>query len=114
MKRVLSLLAVFGLVSALTACGGGGSSTPPPPGTVFVKNISFIPSSIAVKVGDTVTWEFKDGSTAHNVNGKTDLPGFYSDNPQSGGAFHYTFAKAGSYRYTCDVHPSMIGTVTVS
>jgi plastocyanin len=113
MKRALSLLAVFGVVSAVSACGGG-TSAPPPPGTVYVQNLSFIPSSISAKVGDTVTWQFKDGATAHNVDGKAALAGFYSGNPQSGGTYRYTFSKAGSYRYTCDVHPSMIGTVTVS
>jgi plastocyanin len=114
MKRPLSVLAVSGLVSALSACGGGGSSAAAPPGTVLVKNISFIPSSITAKVGDTVTWEFKDGATAHNVDGKAALADLYSGNPQSGGSFHYRFSKAGTYRYTCDVHPSMIATVTVS
>jgi plastocyanin len=113
MKRVVSSLSILAALSGLSACGGG-SSAPPPPGTVVVKNLSFMPSGISAKVGDTVTWQFKDGSTAHNVDGKATLPGFYSGNPQSGGSYHYTFSKAGSYRYTCDVHPFMIGTVTVS
>jgi plastocyanin len=114
MKRFVSALVLVGAVSVMTACGGGGSSAPPPPGTVVVQNLSFNPSSVSVKVGDTVTWQFKDGATAHNVDGKTSQPGLYSGNPQAGGSYRFTFTKAGTYRYVCDVHPSMVATVTVS
>jgi plastocyanin len=65
-------------------------------------------------VGDVVRWEFQDGAVVHNVDGKGSLPDFFSGNPQSSGAYQYTFRTAGTYHYHCDVHPTMTGTVIVS
>jgi plastocyanin len=42
------------------------------------------------------------------------VPEFSSGNISSGGTFSHTFTTAGSYPYTCTIHPSMVGTITVN
>lgn len=78
--------------------------------TVGIENFAYSPSTITVKVGDSVTWTNKDGvghsATADDNSFNT---GVLSQN-QSGSV---TFSKAGTYPYHCSVHPSMHGTVIV-
>ena len=114
--KLLRVLVLAAAVGGLSACGGGSSApaTSPPPNSITAKNIAFNPSTVTVKVGDTVTWLFKDGSVPHNVDGKGSLSDLYSGSPQTGGAYHYTFAKAGTYHFVCDVHSTMTGTIVVS
>jgi plastocyanin len=113
------------LVSSLTAaCGGGdgggatgtsSSSSPAdagraPAATVKLQPTTFAPSTVTVKVGDTVEWVWA-GGVQHNVNGGD----AFKSKLQSKGDFRHTFDKAGSYAYHCDVHPTtMKATVEVS
>jgi plastocyanin len=91
------------------ACGGSsGSSSATKTKAVDVLDNKFSPKSIAVSVGDTVTWTFK-GSVAHNVTG----PGFRSKTEKSG-TFTHTFDSAGDVPYLCTIHAGMKGTITVS
>ena len=120
-RLVVAALSLFALSSA-AACSSSSSKTATNATTttvmagptVVAKNISFIPSTIQVHAGDTVTWQFKDGIVVHNVDGKGSLGDFYSGNPQSSGTYQYTFTKAGTYSYRCDVHPAMTAKVVVS
>ena len=115
--RVAPIVLVLGLL--LAACGGddGGSAsndttTPKPPGakgaTVELKDLKFTPDKVAIKTGETVTWEWRE-NVLHNIAGD----GFKSDN-LSDGTFDHTFKKAGSYDYQCTLHSGMNGTVDVS
>jgi plastocyanin len=97
--------------------GGGNANQQQAPaaksggGQVTMKDIKFNPSTVNVKVGDTVTWT-NDDSVGHDVT---------SDTFKSGGAggigggqtFEHKFAKAGTFKYECTVHPGMTGTVVV-
>lgn len=78
---------------------------------VDITNFSFSPSSLTVKVGDTVTWENMD-STAHTVTGVS-ADGPNSGTLQKGQSYSFQFTKAGTYKYACKFHPSMTGTITV-
>lgn len=114
-RRRVALVAVLAL-SFLGACGGGDDDSDGAPGdgaaAVTVEGSSFKPSSVSVKVGDTVTWTFKD-SFDHTVT--ADDKSFDSGTKKSGDApFEHTFATAGSFTYKCAIHPSMTGTVTVT
>jgi len=78
---------------------------------VTMKDIKFNPSTVNIKVGDTVTWT-NDDSIAHDVTGD----GFKSGsagNIQGGGTYKHTFDKAGTFKYVCTVHPGMEGKVVV-
>jgi len=109
------------IAALLTACGGGGSggyvttAPPPPPDPKTIDAtaaLAFTPASLAVHVGDQVSFAF--GGVGHNV--------FFD--PQAGApadiggtnanvTLTRTFTTAGTYRYTCHIHPAMHGEVVV-
>jgi plastocyanin len=80
--------------------------------SVAIKNYLYGPETATVKAGDTVTWTNQD-SVHHTVT--TDS----GDGPKSadmnqGQTYSYAFKTAGTYKYHCEIHPSMHGTVTVT
>jgi plastocyanin len=79
------------------------------PIAITVKNMQFAPATVAVRVGDTVTWTNQDfvGHTTTARSGEWDIklaPG------KSGSV---VMKKSGSFAYYCRFHPNMTGTVTV-
>jgi plastocyanin len=114
---VLAAAAAACLLTAATGCSssgsgptGGGSTVSGGPATVTVRNFSFSPGDLTVDVGAKVTWKFED-SVQHNVS--ADDKTFMSDDLNRGHSYSFTFNKAGSYDYTCTIHPQMHGRVTV-
>ena len=118
---VLIALALAALV--LSACASGGSSTttpatgggsaPPPAAsgggaTVTEANLAFSPTSVTVKVGDTVTFENKD-SAPHDVK----IDGQDLGNQAPGATVTWKATKAGTFPFSCTIHPSMTGQVVV-
>jgi heme/copper-type cytochrome/quinol oxidase subunit 2 len=107
---------VIAVCAALTACGnayGPGGGNPPPPLEIdATPSLAFNPPTLTVNVGEVVTFKF--GSVAHNVffdpqtGAPADIPG-----NNSSVSVTRTFTTAGTYRFTCHIHPSMVGTVTV-
>lgn len=75
---------------------------------VSIENFSFNPSVITVTKGTKVTWVNKD-STVHTITS----PSFTSGNLNTGDKFEFVFADAGTFDYTCGIHPSMKGKVEV-
>jgi plastocyanin len=92
--------------STTPASGGGGGGT-----AVSMKNIQFSPKSLTVKVGQTVTWT-NDDSVDHNVIASGGA--FKSNTFGHGATFKWKATKAGTFDYTCTIHPGMTGTVTVT
>lgn len=80
--------------------------------TVDVTDMKFSPAEVTVKVGETVTWKFKD-SVPHTVQGIGDKAMGINSPIFDKGEWSYTFFAAGTYRYLCSLHPQMRGTVTV-
>lgn len=80
-------------------------------------NECYLPPSVSVKKGDTVSWDNVD-TAAHTVTSGTPADGpdgkFDSSLLMGGATFEVTFDKAGNYKYFCMVHPWMIGEVQVS
>jgi plastocyanin len=124
MSRALVAIAlVLALVAALgtTACssspsatpsGGSPASTPaagaPKAVTVSMKDIAFDPASVEVPVGGTVTWTNND-TVAHTVR----IDGTDSGNIEPGATYSKTFGTAGTFPFSCGIHPSMTGVLTV-
>ncbi|MGE3076271.1 MAG: plastocyanin/azurin family copper-binding protein [Dehalococcoidia bacterium] len=87
----------------------------PQPKTVTVQlgDQSYNPSSLTIRAGDTVQWQW-GGDIPHSV---TSRGGFTSDPAgiKSSGSYSFTFAAAGVYEYFCQVHEAsgMTGTITV-
>ncbi len=87
--------------------------TPTPAPTITEVEISgfaFVPATITIPVGTTVTWFNKD-SVAHTVSSREDV--FDSGNLSGGATFSYTFDQIGSFEYYCKFHPYMKGQVIV-
>jgi len=76
----------------------------------------FIPLSIRVDTGDTVTW-FNADTAAHTVTSGTPAGGpngiFDSSLFGAGSTFKVRFDTTGEYPYFCMVHPWMVGKVAV-
>ena len=122
--------------------GGGGSttaaaptdtptpaSTPPPTATptaaitgptqavgimMTSSGYAFNPVSLTVAVGTTVIWT--NNTTAPHTVTSDDAKTFDSgaSNPVSpGSTFSFKFTKPGTYKYHCQIHPSMLATIIV-
>ena len=102
--------------TSATASGPAGPKLPTPtlPGAVSIVDFEFSPASQTVKVGEKVTWTNED-PTAHFVKAD-DGAGvdFSSGDMDSKKTFSFTFDKAGTYKYHCNIHTSMKGTIVVS
>ena len=76
----------------------------------------YVPSSLEIRVGDTVSWS-NDDSAAHTVTsgsiGGTDGV-FDSSLFMAGTTFEHTFTDVGTYDYFCMVHPWMTGKIIVN
>lgn len=75
----------------------------------------FIPNTITVSAGTTVTWT-NDDSAAHTVTSGQDASpdGFFDSGLfMAGKTFSHTFEEPGEYEYFCFVHLWMKGTVIV-
>lgn len=77
---------------------------------VTISNFSFSPTSLTVKVGDSVTWTNND-SAPHSAT--ADDGSFDTGTFAQGESKTVTFSKAGSYTYHCSVHPNMKATIIV-
>ncbi len=117
-QRLVVMAASLALV-ALAACGGdsdldanGGGGADTRERTVVLRDIAFKPERIAIQRGETVTWRFEDKGIPHNVI--ADDGSFKSDTVDSG-TFEHKFEAAGSFPYTCTLHPdTMKARVVVS
>ena len=79
-------------------------------------NMCYLPSSLEVQVGDTVSWS-NDDTAAHTVSSGTPdgLDGIFDSNLfMAGTTFEFTFDDIGTYPYFCMVHPWMTGEVIVN
>ena len=80
-------------------------------------NECYIPASITINAGDTVTWVNLD-TAAHTVTGGSPAEGpsgvFDSSLVLGGAEYSFTFEESGSYDYFCMVHPWMVGDVQVN
>src|SRR5437773_4457132 len=106
------------LTAVLPAMAGGcsysGTSAPPAAGNTVdaTAYLPFTPGTLPVNVGETVTFAF--GSVPHNVfftrqaGAPADIAG-----TNTNVSIARTFATAGTYAYTCHIHPSMHGTIEV-
>ena len=76
----------------------------------------FLPSTVIIDLGGTVTWENPD-NVPHTMTSGTSADGpsghFDSSLIMAGGSFSNTFDESGTYDYFCMIHPWMTGTVIV-
>ncbi len=83
-----------------------------PPGEVRIRDYEFVPPTITIAVGDTVTWTNND-DVDHWVladDGTT----FDSGALAQGATYVATPTAPGTYAYYCDIHNAMTGTIVVA
>ena len=78
--------------------------------TVRINGMRFEPQNLTVKPGTKVTW-VHGGQMPHTITGTADGP--RSSTLYNGQQYSHTFGEKGLYTYSCSLHPSMTGSVTV-
>jgi plastocyanin len=77
---------------------------------IVLKDFHFTPMSLSVPAGTTVIWKNLDGEP-HTVVSDAGL--FRSGGLDQNDSFSFKFENAGTYRFICSIHPTMVGTITV-
>ncbi len=136
-RRRLAVGTVLLAPLAIAACGSSSGSTASPTSdakptvktpakdTVNIKLIAYRPANLTVAAGATVTWNQMDagthtitsGTVAQGAGGVTEQPDgmFASGEIATGKSYTHTFAKPGTYKYFCEIHPAtMTGEITVT
>ena len=101
-----------------TGASGGNSVTISPDPHVPSNGKFFVPATLTVSKGTTVTWTNGD-STLHTVTSGSAEAGnsgteFDSSYLAAGKTFQHPFNTAGTFDYYCTLHPFMKGKVVVS
>jgi plastocyanin len=113
---LLALLAV-----GLVACGGGNNSSAgegttapgneaPRGDKVRIVEFFYDPDPVTVQVGGKVIWQNED-TIPHTATAEDGS--FDTGTIEPGKIKSETFKQAGTYRYVCEIHPRMSGTVEV-
>jgi plastocyanin len=106
----------------LASCGDDGSSDgaakAPAGGTaatskIDIKDFLYSPDTATVKVGAKVSVTNED-SAPHTLTDKAKPAAFDSDTIKQNQTRTVTFTKAGTFKYYCQFHPTMAGTITVT
>ena len=109
LRRALVVPAWAGmfLVSAVT---GASIAHAQATNAVSIKNFMFMPMSLTIKAGTTVTWKNMDGEPHTVVN---DAGLFRSSALDQNDTYKFKFDKPGVYKIFCGIHPNMKETITV-
>ena len=87
------------------------ASAPVTGNAVSIDDFAFVPATLTVAAGSTVTWTNQD-EEPHTVvanDGSFRSPGMGSQ-----ATYSHTFATAGRFDYVCSIHPFMHATVVVT
>lgn len=76
---------------------------------ISIENFSFTPATLTISTGTTVIWTNND-SADHNIISDA----FNSPMMSTGQTYEFKFDNAGTYNYSCGVHPSMKGVIIVN
>jgi plastocyanin len=76
--------------------------------TVVLKHNQYLPGTVSIRRGDSVTWVWQDGNALHNVIARS-----FQSRTVKHGTFTVRFSRSGTYSYRCTVHPHMTGKVIV-
>lgn len=99
-----ALIAGVALAASLASAQSGAAVT--------IEEHMFMPATITVPVGATVTWTNQDGAP-HTVT--SDAQGVFSSGWRfKGGHFSFAFTRPGTYPYHCSIHKGMHGVVVVT
>ncbi len=92
------------------ASGAYGTACAQSANEITIKDFMYAPMQLTVKAGDTVIWKNMD-EEPHTI---VSLDGaFRSMALDQNDTFSMVFAKPGTYRYICSIHPQMTASVVV-
>jgi len=105
------------LLLITTLVVGGVAATFAADHKVTVSDFQFTPAVVTARVGDTISWTWQTGSMAHTTTSVIIPSGAAAWNsPMDAGTprFRYRITTAGTYRYQCNFHASVMkGTIRV-
>jgi plastocyanin len=90
---------------------------------VKIQNFSFMPASITIGQGDSVTWTWSGPDTNHSVTSDSHQADSWDSDPgrtpssldhPPGSTFSHTFNTPGTFTYHCKIHAYMTGRVKVN
>lgn len=124
----LLLIALFGTACSSSKSSDTGGSTTASGPVISIKSLMFMPSTLHIKAGTTVTWRNNEPIThtvtsgqVTNIDKSTGLrSGQHPDGrfnktlKGSGTTFSYTFRTPGTYSYYCDIHFGMNAKIVVT
>ena len=96
---VVGAMLAFGAVAAQDATD-----------VITIDNFTFTPKELTVAVGTTVKWVNHDDIPHTVVEKKTTFRSKALDTDDS---YSFTFTSAGTFDYSCGLHPHMVGKVIV-
>ncbi len=120
-----TILATLAAAALLTGCGGGddekstagtAAATTAAAGasdTITIKDFLYDPDPVTVKAGQKITVVNED-SAPHTLTEQGGSPSFDSDTVKGGASGSVTFSKPGTFKYFCEFHATMKGSVTVT
>ncbi|HEY0631865.1 MAG TPA: plastocyanin/azurin family copper-binding protein [Thermoleophilaceae bacterium] len=101
----------------------GAAAAPAQAADVKIQNFSFMPASITIGQGDSVTWTWAGPDTNHSVTAGASQADSWDSDPGKtpsaishipGSTFSHTFNTPGTFTYLCKVHSFMTGKVVVN
>ncbi len=123
-RHLIRCLVVTAAVVA-ASCGGYGSSSPTSPtspstnsgstitigrGVSNATTNAFGANPLTVPAGATITWT--NGDTVRHTS-TANAGTWNSGDLAPGASFSVTLSTPGAYPYRCNLHPNMVGTITV-
>jgi plastocyanin len=93
--------------------GGIMSATAGEAAEVVIEKMLFVPQTLKVKPGTTVTWVNREKRNNHSILFEQENM-LESDRLFPGETYQRTFDKPGRYPYICGPHPKMLGVIEVA
>lgn len=78
---------------------------------VSIKDFKFVPETVTIKTGESVTWENNEAGVPHSI--VLDNGDYKSATVFPGESETRRFSVAGTFPYHCGIHPGMKGVVIV-
>jgi plastocyanin len=110
MSKKFLLLAAALATAPAAAFAGETMMAAHAPAAVVIHNFHFVPETLTVAAGTTVTWTNTDPDP-HSVTDRGRA--FHSAALDTKDTFSYTFTKPGAFTYFCTFHPMMVGKIIV-
>ncbi len=102
-----------GVATSISGGAEGAEAEATETTTVSMENHRFMPATITIPAGSTVTWVNNEQGVPHTTTSDTGL--WDSGNMSTGQTYSRRFDEPGTYPYNCTLHrdQGMVGTVIV-